>query len=492
TAYTCFVLLKLEERAYELVYDSPFDQDYPYWENVVAGWQYVFNSSRTLKQTPLGLQDHTALPGTGTVDDPDTNSNGYGVYFVGSGHPVYTTGVCLIALEASGTPDRANDGGLDFDSNGTDTFKELAQEAADWLAWAQADSGIFEGGWSYQAKNNLGDHADQSNSGFAVMGLAAAEAFSCTVPSWVKTELNVWIGAIQYTGGGDDDGGSRYTPISMWVNQYKTGHLIMQMVFVGDDTSTSRFQDALAYIEWNWRDADDGCSDGQDGWGYNVSPASYLAMFSLMKGLVYAGIDLLDTDGDTSRDDDWFNQEPPVTPAEDFASVLVAQQNADGSWSGCCWGSPIMCTVWSLLTLEKISPEPPGSITIKKMTDRPELSGEFEFIGQDVNSPDEEPIAFYLSHGDSLTETEIPPGDYSVVESYLRLWQLTDVVCTGGDYESIPGGVLIHLDAGEDVICTFNNKSEVPIPSLTHWGVIIGFALLMGAGLFRIRKKRKN
>ncbi|MBW1789748.1 MAG: hypothetical protein JRK53_24555 [Deltaproteobacteria bacterium] len=134
TAYTCFVLLKLEERAYELGYDSPFDQDYPYWENVVAGWQYVFNSSRTLKQTPLGLQDHTALPGTGTVDDPDTNSNGYGVYFVGSGHPVYTTGVCLIALEASGTPDRANDGGLDFDSNGTDTFKELAQEAADWLA----------------------------------------------------------------------------------------------------------------------------------------------------------------------------------------------------------------------------------------------------------------------------------------------------------------------------------------------------------------------
>jgi len=132
-ASTCFALLKLEERAYELGYDSPFDPDYPYWENVVAGWQYVFNSSRTVKQTPLGTQDHTGGGATGTVDDPDTNGNGYGVYFGGpieSVRPVSTTGVCLMALEASGTPDRANDGGLDFDSNGTDTFKELAQEAA--------------------------------------------------------------------------------------------------------------------------------------------------------------------------------------------------------------------------------------------------------------------------------------------------------------------------------------------------------------------------
>ena len=363
TAQTAFALIKLQERAYDLGYPSPFDASYEYSDEIVEGWGYIFDATRTLQQTPLPTQNHTA-GASGTMDNPDTNGNGYGVYFqgVGGSHPTYTTGICLMALAASGTPGRANDGGLDFDGDtNPDTFGQMAQDAVDWLAFGQGDLGTDQGGWDYGAINNAAVEPDQSNSGYAVLGLAAGEGFGCTVPGWVRTELNVWIGTMQDTSGGTDDGGSWYEPDWSWVNELKTGNLIFQMAFYGDDTSmpyTGRFAAALAYIERHWHDV-----NIDPGWGYNSNPACYQAMYCLMKGLVYSGVDWLDLDGDTVRDNNWFNQEPPLVPPEDFASFLVAQQLPGGSWNGGCnWGSPVLCTVWALLTLEKISPPPPPPV----------------------------------------------------------------------------------------------------------------------------------
>jgi hypothetical protein len=168
----------------------------------------------------------------------------------------------------------------------------------------------------------------------------------------------VWIGNVQDPVNGDsNDGGSWYRPKrSSWVNELKTGNLIFEMTFVGDDPDTSqRFEDALDYIERYWRHP-----STDPGWGYARYPACYQAMYCLMKGLEYSSIDQIDTDGDGERDDDWFNQEPPASPAQDFATVLVAQQNPDGSWPGNCpWGDSVLCTTWALLTLEKVAPPPP-------------------------------------------------------------------------------------------------------------------------------------
>jgi hypothetical protein len=181
TALTAFSLIKLEDRAYELEYDSPFDPTYNYSENVVDGWGFIFS---TLNSTPLhvaaqnmSIQTHGVSP-----DDPDTNGNGVGVYFHNPliHFTTYTTGLTLMALEASGTPLRLNDGGLDMDNDGSnDTFEELAQDAVDWLAFAQGDSGNDEGGWGYGAHDNqnVNDWTDNSNSGYVVLGLASAEAF---------------------------------------------------------------------------------------------------------------------------------------------------------------------------------------------------------------------------------------------------------------------------------------------------------------------------
>jgi hypothetical protein len=82
-------------------------------------------------------------------------------------------------------------------------------------------------------------------------------------------------------------------------------------------------------------------------------------MYTLMKGLEYSGIDLIDTDGDNVRDDDWFNQEPPASPPQDFATVIVSQQHLDGYWPRGEYGDEILNTIWALLTLEKVAPPAP-------------------------------------------------------------------------------------------------------------------------------------
>jgi hypothetical protein len=353
TAATAFSLIKLQDRAYELEYDSPFDPAYNYSENVLDGWGFIFT---TLNSTPLyvaaqnlSIQTHGVSP-----DDPDSNGNAVGVYFHNPivHYTAYTTGLTLMALEASGTPLRLNDGGLDMDNdNSTDTFEELAQDAIDWLAFAQGDTGNDEGGWGYGAHDNqaVNDWTDNSNSGYVVLGLAAAEAFGCSVPDWVKTELSIWIDTIQDPVDSDtDDGGSWYNPDWIddhWVNELKTGNLIFEMTFVGDDDSVPRFQDAIDYIIRHWMDL-----NVDPGWGFNQTPAGYQPIFALMKGFEYSQTPLLDLDNDTVSEHDWY---------QEFAQVIVDQQNLDGSWPPSIWGDSLLSTLWALLTLEKISPPPP-------------------------------------------------------------------------------------------------------------------------------------
>jgi len=397
TAYTGFVLIKLQIRAYELGYQSPFDPNYNYSGNVTAGWSFIFstdgagNPLYALKQ-PLSLQDHTGGAG-GTVDDPDTNGNGYGIYFDNPCpfHKVYTTGIVLMALQASGTPNRTNDGGIDYDGDGfADTFKQIVQDAADWLAWAQGDSGNDEGGWAYWALNNqtVNDWTDNSNGGYAVLGLAAAEGFGCNVPDWVRTELNVWITTIQDPVNGDpNDGGSYYNPDWLpgtpWCNELKAGNLIFQMTFYGDGPTVQRFKDAMNYTVRHWQDI-----NNDPGWGFGVSPSNYQAMFCLMKGFEYSGIDLIDLDGDGTPEHDWYDE---------FATVLVNQQNLDGSWFMGGYGSAVIDTAWALLTLEKIAPPSPEVHDIAIISVVPSVA--HQYPGRMVN------ITVVVKNNGNYTET---------------------------------------------------------------------------------------
>ena len=71
-----------------------------------------------------------------------------------------------------------------------------------------------------------------------------------------------------------------------------------------------------------------------------------------MKGLEYCGIDYLDLNNDSYPDHNWYNE---------FASVLIAQQNISGWWpiGGYYGNDQILSTTWALITLEKIIPPKP-------------------------------------------------------------------------------------------------------------------------------------
>lgn len=357
-AYTGLVLTKLQMHAYETGYDSPFDPAYPYSAEVILGWWYLFSTNASgipvnaFKQT-LSIQNHTEGE-SGTLDNPDSNGNGYGICFGGSwgtpnsiAYPTYTTGIVLMALEASGTPTRPNEGGIDFDNDGSaDTYKQFAQDMADWLSWAQGDVGNDEGGWGYEPLDNqiADEQTDNSVSGYATLGLAAADGFGCIVPDWVRIEINAWILSIQDPVNGEpNDGGSYYDPdFTEYCNELRTGNLVFQMAFTGDSPTASRFQNALDYVSQHWTDA-----DLDPGWGYNVLPSNYQAMFCLMKGLEYSNIDLIDLDNDDFPEHDWF---------EEFKTTLVSQQFPDGSWAGYWYGDSVINTAWALLTLERFAP----------------------------------------------------------------------------------------------------------------------------------------
>lgn len=330
-AYTALVVLKFETRAIELDLD-PMGEDFEYSTQVINGLAYIISNAhdQPISPEPAG--------------DPDSNGNSKGIYFnqspCGPWHDIYNTGIAMMAIAASGHPE---------------LYSSLLQDAVDYMAWAQADDtcGIHRGGWRYQPDCD----SDNSNSGYVTLGLGFAEApppfgFGLTIPQFVKDELSIWIDIIQDDVDGDnDDGGSWYDPYWPWVNILKTGNLIFEMVLVGDTVGTTRLQDALDYIEHHWHD-----SNNDPGWGYTTYPANYQAMFILKKGLDFSRINLIDLDGDGTPEHDWF---------QELATVVVNQQNPDGSWPSCYWGDQILCTAWALLSIEPFVPPSPVPLDIK-------------------------------------------------------------------------------------------------------------------------------
>ena len=329
-ARTALAVKKLEHHAVDCKYgyclDSPFNPAYPYHTNVEKGLNYLFAHAHIIAISP-----QTYCP------DADTNNNGIGVYFGEyQHHRNYETGIALMAIAESTTPDRV----VDVPGSPVNgwTYYDVAVDTMNYLAWAQAETN-GRGGWGYaQCDNGTWTdipRSDNSNTGWVVLGLQdAQECFQIPIPQCVKDELNIWIDYIQCKTPGDDYGGSGYTAPCSWVNILKTGNLLKEMAFVGDTKDTPRVQNASDYICRHWNDTND-----DPGW----RPNNYHAMYTTMKGYVSLGIH--ETCGI-----DW---------QAEFEEAIVDQQNPDGSWSGCKWGDPILCTEWALLTLQKVVPQNP-------------------------------------------------------------------------------------------------------------------------------------
>lgn len=332
-ATTGLAVLKFVERAKELELD-PFDEDpgsptyYEYATNVVAGFDYIFTHAMS-----------------------DAN----GVHFLPCWSDVYTTGIATMAIAASNAPSRV----ITTGALAGQTYQQALQWMMNWMAHAQQKNVNYacdEGGWDYgDDPDDLRDWADQSNSGYASLGIGFASApppsgFGLAIPGGVVTGLDIYINNVQDPVDGDNyDGGSWYEPCVpyKWVNILKTGNLLYEMALVGDGVSDTRVQNAISYIETHWNDT------GQQpeflptslGW-----KDSYQAMFTMMKGFEAFAIDTI-TVG--ASDIDWFDK---------VSDVIVANQNLDGSWkwinSNITEGeqSPVLRAAWAMLTLERVVP----------------------------------------------------------------------------------------------------------------------------------------
>lgn len=436
-ACTGFAVMKLEDRAFELGYDSPFDPAYPYNANVIDGLNYLFRNAYTIPISPQ------------LAGNPDTNSNNIGVYIT-SGYYIYDTGIALTAIARSRSPSRTvNTSGT---VNGW-TYAQVVQDMVDYLAWAQTDSGLGRGGWRYSPNY---PSSDNSISGYAVLGLDFAESsvFGSTVPAFVKSELNIWIDYIQNDVNADTyDGGSGYSLPYQMVNILKTGNLIYQMAFYGDTETTQRVIDAVDYIEryWSHPSADPG-----------FRPHHYQAMYCLMKGFERMGIETINVGG---SDIDWFDE---------ISTIIVNSRNPNGSWPSDYWADYFFSTGWALLTLEKVTPNsPPVADAGEDQTvEQAYTSGaDVTLDGSGSYDPDGDEITYsWTWSGDSATGVNpvisLPLGDTTV----------TLVVNDGIVDSDEPDTVVISIvdttppivDAGSDVTVeqtSFDGApAELPTP----------------------------
>ena len=428
-ALTGLAVLKFETHAIFMGM-SPFDPAYTYHENVENGLDYIFDNAQEAL-SPL-ISPH---------GNPDPDGDG-GIYFTTDGHETYNTGIALMAIAASDAPSRVvNVTGSVVDGW---TYEEVAQDIVDYLAWGQNDAGNEEGGWGYW-ENDVG-WSDNSNSGYATLGLGYAEApapwgFGLAIPAFVFSELNIWIDYIQnQPGPGDDglesdpDGGSGYYSPDYWVNILKTGNLLQQMCLVGDTTTTPRVQDAVDYMERHWNDPN------QDpGWKGDTTP-NYQACFTTMKGFQCLGIEIIDVGG-------------PLNWYDDMADAIVTTQNADGSWPGDSWGDSQLTTCWAMLTLEKAAPpqlallppfdtNPPGTdhtvTAVYKIAGVPQVGVEIQFeviagpnagdAGSDVTDANGEATFTYTGDGgtgtDTIEATAVDPAGAPLISSQAtKVWE---------------------------------------------------------------------
>ncbi|MCP4423978.1 MAG: hypothetical protein GY803_05770, partial [Chloroflexi bacterium] len=91
-----------------------------------------------------------------------------------------------------------------------------------------------------------------------------------------------------------------------------------------------------------------------------------------------------------------------------------------------------------------------GAVTIVNATNPPGATG-FFYFGDFGNHS--------LDDGQSFAEADLMPGDYAVFQDVPAGW-VVDINCVGGDSTVVDNSVTVHLDANEDVVCTFANTDD--------------------------------
>jgi hypothetical protein len=368
---------------------SPFDETYIYRDNVERCVNWLLDQANTVAIVPQ------------PAGDPDTDGNGFGIET--QNFWTYESGVALMALCNTVELDRTAPATSQPGVAGR-TYLDIAQDMADYLYYCQADAGTERGSWSYDCNSG---RADQSVSGWVGFGFgfssaAPPEGCGLDIPQFVKDEMAIYAAANQQA-----NGCANYDNFgTLWHNVLKQGHLLQILALTGENSSSLAVQDAVSCLCTHYDTA-----NSDPGWNGGVGNASYQATYAAAKGLLAFGDDLKLICPD---DKDW---------CTDFDTEIVSEQQADGSWNFCNWGSPTLCTSWALLTLERAVPPPPGEFT-KELTSGPTNgiypgAGPFD-LAVEINKPASTVYDFTITY-------TLPPGEFDVlvVDTVPAEWEVT-------------------------------------------------------------------
>jgi len=281
-----------------------FPED-PYAEAVAAGLNWLLNG----KEGGQNILGSFAI-GQQTNGNPDSNGNGKGIQVEYSGEPAYQGGLIMDAIISSGTP--SADSGRDFDGDGqTDTYKKVVQDMVDAYAWGQSDwtaGADWATGWGYNW--NQGD-TDNSTNQWAAIGLIPAEQnFGCTIPQFVKDNMNRSLNYTYNAGqryfGYRDSSGLVGGP---WVT--RPSGLVQSVLAVPNYKSDPRWTGPVSWYKENF---DSTFSSGQ---------RSYYGWLSFVKAMRLSNTDTFDNGFD------WYRGSASVNG---LAKRLVDEQQSDGSW----------------------------------------------------------------------------------------------------------------------------------------------------------------
>jgi hypothetical protein len=192
-------------------------------------------------------------------------------------------------------------------------------------------------------------------------------------------------------------------------------------------------------------------------------PGTYAVSESLPGGWQLTGLTCSDPDGGTTVD----------------LAAGTASLDVDA-------GETITCTYVNTATA--------ASVTIVKSTLPHDSGGPFSFSG-DLG-------AFALPGGGSRTFPLLSPGSYEVVEGDPGPgWELIGISCDdpddGSTYSYATSSVVIDVDSGEEITCTFFNRSDdyqpgPPIPTLSPWMLVLLVAVLSVSGILLIRGRAEG
>lgn len=306
---TALVVLELEQYAISQgIY--PLDASYKYYNNLVGALEYLFSNA---------------------------NQNNHGIYYEEDGNINYTTGVVLAAICASQSPDQIINNGPNFIKGMS--YKSVAQYIINYLEYSQE----FNGGWGYSL-NNYDDIANNYVSGYVGLGFLLATnplyKFNLQVDGNTIDKFSDWVDYIQ-----NNNGGSGYSNPEENLDILKTGNLLLEMNFLNRSQANSSVLLATDYIANNWHEQAYFLNPG-----WNSSPvANYQATYALMSGLTGYGFDTIKQS---------INPFEEIDYASDVTSVLLQQQNPDGSFKSNPddpeQSDQMMSTIWALLTLQAV------------------------------------------------------------------------------------------------------------------------------------------